>query len=203
MDIVAHSRSATEVGGDSYDIIERGDQYYIYLGDATGHGVASGFIMMMTNALISAYSRVITSGREILSATNEVLKPRVKSNMLMTALLLRWDERDHSLHMTGAGHEYLLVYKAKEQKVYRIKSGGMALGMLKDISKSLKDLKINIEPNDIIVMYSDGITEAHSGREADSPLFGVDRLCEAIEHSEYKSARGIFNSVTIALSRFM
>lgn len=89
----------------------------------------------------------------------------------MTALLLRWDESDHSLHMTGAGHEYLLVYKSKEQKVYRIKSGGMALGMLKDISKSLKDLKINIEPNDIIVMYSDGITEAHSSREADSPLY--------------------------------
>lgn len=53
LDIVADSRSATEVGGDSYDIIERNGSYYVYLGDATGHGVASGFIMMMTNALIS------------------------------------------------------------------------------------------------------------------------------------------------------
>jgi serine phosphatase RsbU (regulator of sigma subunit) len=41
MDIVANSKSASEVGGDSYDIIERNDNHYIYLGDVTGHGVAS------------------------------------------------------------------------------------------------------------------------------------------------------------------
>lgn len=203
LDIVANSRSATEVGGDSYDIIERNGSYYIYLGDATGHGVASGFIMMMTNALISGFSRVIKSGSEILAATNEVLKPRVKSNMLMTLLLLRWDESDRTLHMTGAGHEYLLIYKAWEGKIYRIRSGGMALGMLKDISKSLKDMQIQFDPGDIAIMYSDGITEAHSGPTAASPLFGIERLCQTIEKVENKTAQSVFNAVTIALSRFM
>lgn len=65
----------------------------------------------------------------------------------------------------------------------------MALGMIKDISRSLKDLKLSFEPNDIAIMYSDGITEAHSTPLADSPLFGIDRLCKTIEDCEAKTAR--------------
>ena len=142
MDIVANSKSASEVGGDSYDIIERGDNHYVYLGDVTGHGVASGFVMMIVNALISAFSKVLVSGAEILADTNEILKPRVVSNMLMTLLLVRWNERERKMFMTGAGHEYLIVYKKEMKKAFKVKSGGIALGMTKNISKVVHKLLI-------------------------------------------------------------
>lgn len=115
---------ASEVGGDSLDIISgKENNYYIYVGDVTGHGVPSGFVMMMVNALISAFVTEETNGARILAETNRILKPRIKQNMMMTCIMLRWNEVEKKLYYTGAGHEHLLVYKAAEQKVYKIKSG--------------------------------------------------------------------------------
>lgn len=203
MDIVANSKSASEVGGDSYDIIERGDNHYVYLGDVTGHGVASGFVMMIVNALISAFSKVLVSGAEILADTNEILKPRVVSNMLMTLLLIRWNERERKMYMTGAGHEYLIVYKKEAKKAFKIRSGGIALGMTKNISKVVKELQVDVEPGDIIVLYTDGITEARNSATSNTTMFGIDRFTETVENAPYKTAQGVFNHITIELSKFM
>lgn len=203
IDIVADTKSATEVGGDSYDIIEQGDNYYVYIGDVTGHGVASGFVMMIVNALISGFSKIVESSADILARTNEIVKPRVKSNMLMTLLMVRWNEREKKLYMTGAGHEYLIVYKASKKKTFKIKSGGVALGMTKNISKILKESQLAIEKDDIIVLYTDGITEARKGKSESDMMLGIDRFMEIIENAPVKTAQGVFNNITIELSKFM
>lgn len=203
IDIVADTKSATEVGGDSYDIIEQGDNYYIYIGDVTGHGVASGFVMMIVNALISGFSKIIESSADILARTNEIVKPRVKSNILMTLLMIRWNEREKRMYMTGAGHEYLIVYKALQKRAFKIKSGGVALGMTKNVSKILKETQISIERDDIIVLYTDGITEARNGKSESDLMLGIDRLVEIIENAPVKTAQGTFNTITIELSKFM
>lgn len=203
LDIVGNTKSATEVGGDSYDIITRGDNNYIYLGDVTGHGVASGFVMIMANALISGFSKMVVSGAEILAKTNEILKPRIKSNMLMSLLMVRWNEAEKKFYMTGAGHEYLLIYKKSKGKVFRIQSGGVALGMTRDISKILKESQISFEMGDIAVMYTDGITEARNSNQESGTMFGIDRLMRIIEEAPVKTARGIYNVITVELSKFM
>ncbi|PIE85565.1 hypothetical protein CSA08_01285, partial [Candidatus Gracilibacteria bacterium] len=199
LNIVANSKPAAEIGGDSYDIIKQGDNYYIYVGDATGHGVGAGFIMMMVNALVSGFAKVYKSGSDILSNTNKILKPRVKANLLMTLLLIRWDFYEKKLYMTGAGHEYLIIYKHNIGKCLKVKSGGVALGMVNDISKALKESEVNFEENDVIVLYSDGITEAinKGSKDGTEQMFGEDRLISAIEKApnalgeDYKTARTI------------
>lgn len=211
LDIIVKSKPAGEIGWDSYDIINVGDNYYIYVWDATGHGVGAGFIMIMVNALVSAFSKVYKSGAAILAKTNEVLKPRVKANLLMSMLMVRWDEKEKRLFMTGAGHEYLMIYKHKQNKCFKVKSGWVALGMIKDITKLLKEQEISFEPNDIIVLYSDGITEAinQPKKDGNEEMFGEQRLINAIERSpnipggKYKSSRSVFNNITIELSQFM
>jgi sigma-B regulation protein RsbU (phosphoserine phosphatase) len=159
--------------------------------------------MMIVNALISAFSKAFESGAPIIANTNEVLKPRVVSNMLMTLLLVRWNERDRKMYMTGAGHEYLIVYKKNAKKAFKVKSGGIALGMTKDISKVVKELQIDIEPGDIIVLYTDGITEARSSTSDNLNMLGIDRLTETVENASCKTAQGVFNHITIELSKFM
>ena len=144
LDVIAKSKPAWEIWWDSYDIINKWENYYIYVWDATGHWVWAGFIMMMVNSLVSWFSKVFKSWAQILSNTNEVLKPRVKANLLMTMLLLRWDEKAKRLFMTWAWHEYLMIYKHQKNKCYKIKSGWVALGMIKDISKILKEREIKI-----------------------------------------------------------
>lgn len=203
LDIVANTKSASEVGWDSYDVIKQEDNYYIYIWDVTGHWVASGFVMMMVNALISAFSKLMINSALILAGANEILKPRIKSNMLMTLLMIRWDESTKKMYMSWAWHEYLLIYKKKDNKTYKIKSGGIALGMTKDISKILKEAQISVELDDVIVMYTDWITEARNGKKEDALMFWLDRLIETINKTEVKTAQWIYNSITIELSKFM
>jgi serine phosphatase RsbU (regulator of sigma subunit) len=76
----------------------------------------------MVNALISGFSKIFKSGAQILANTNEILKPRVKSNILMTILMLRWNEAEKRLFMSGAGHEYLIVYKHALKRCFLVKS---------------------------------------------------------------------------------
>lgn len=195
---------ASEVGWDSLDIITGIDNnYYIYVGDVTGHGVPSGFVMMMVNALISAFATEETNGARILAETNRILKPRIKQNMMMTCVMLRWNEKEKQLYYTGAGHEHLLVYKANEQKVYKIKSGWVALGMVRDSSKILKEQQILFDKNDIIILYTDGITEARLHSEQNGMLFGIDRIVKSIMDVQVKTAENIFRQITIDLSAFM
>lgn len=211
LDIVARSKPAAEIGGDSYDIIQSNDNYYIYVGDATGHGVGAGFIMMMVNALVSGFSKTFTSGASILTSTNEILKPRVKANLLMSLLLVRWNESEKRLFMTWAGHEYLIIYKHALGKCFKIKSGGVALGMIKHIEKLVKEQEIRFEPNDIIVLYSDGITESINTNQKDGneEMFWEQRIIDAIlkapktDAHGYKCAQSVFNTITIDLSKFM
>jgi serine phosphatase RsbU (regulator of sigma subunit) len=122
--------------------------------------------MMMVNALISGFSLTDTNGANILAKTNAILKPRVKQNMMMTCLLVRWNEAEKKLYMTGAGHEYLIIYKSNGT-IQKIKTGGVALGMVKDISKALREENIQIDIDDIIVLYTDGITEARLNSKQD------------------------------------
>ena len=195
---------ATEVGGDSLDIIAgRDNNHYIYVGDVTGHGVPSGFVMMMVNALISAFSLSESNGANILAQTNAILKPRIKQNMMMTAVMLRWDAAARKMYYAGAGHEFILVYKRQENKIYKLKSGGVAIGMVKDSSKILKEQRIAFDPGDLIVLYTDGITEARYRSEQNGLLFSVDRIIESIIRLEVKSAENVFRKITIDLSAWM
>lgn len=211
LEVIVKSKPAWEIGWDSYDIIKESDNYYIYVWDATGHWVWAWFIMIMVNALISWFTKVYKSWANILSKTNEILKPRVKANLLMSLLLVRWDSKEKRLFMTGAGHEYLIIYKHKQGKTFRIKSGWVALWMIKDISKLLKEQEIKFEENDIIVLYSDWITEAINKSKKDwtEEMFLESRLEKSINNApnvnntDYKSARSVFNNITIDLSKFM
>lgn len=211
LNIVASSTPAWEVWGDSYDIIKQWDNYYIYVWDATGHGVGAGFVMVMVNALIAWFSKIYTSWADILSNTNDILKPRIKSNILMSMLLVRWNEEEKRVFMTWAWHEYLLIYKNKSQKCHMIKSGWLALWMTKNIHKLLKEREIQFEENDIIVLYSDGITESINRPRKDGleEMFWENKLVQAIERAPnmksktHKSAISVFNNITIELSKHM
>lgn len=210
-EIIARSKPAWEIGWDSYDIIEQDENYYIYVWDATGHWVWAWFIMIMVNALVSWFSKIYKSWATVLIKTNEILKPRVKANLLMSMLLIRWNEAEKRLFMTWAGHEYLMIYKQSLGKTFRIKSGWVAIWMIKDISKLVKEQEIKFEVWDILVLYSDWVTEAINRPKRDwtEELYWENRLEEAINTApnmsgkKYKSARSVFNNITINLSKFM
>lgn len=204
LDIVAKTRSAAEVGGDTFDFLTSadGNQIFIYIGDVTGHGVPAGLIMMMVDTLVTSmvYQGVLT-GKELVAHTNYLLHPRISSRLFMTSVMLRWDKQYQKMYFTGAGHEHILVYRKQSESVESIVSGGIALGMIPDVSKIVQEKEINLEVGDCVVLYTDGITEAKSPA---GEMYGLERLTNSLKKHGYRpSAESIFDNLTRDFSKFV
>lgn len=204
LDVVAKTRAAAEVGGDNFDFVPSidGDQLFIYIGDVTGHGVPAGLIMMMVDTLVSTLAQQgVSNGRDLIAKTNEILTPRISTKLFMTSVMLRWDKVNHKMYYTGAGHEYLLVYRAKSESVESIPSGGIALGMIPDVSKIVKETEIPLEVGDSIVLYTDGITEA---RDETDKMYDLESLEQSLKNHGYRpTAESIFDHLTKDFSNFV
>lgn len=201
LQIVAKNKAATEVGGDSFDMITSKNKTYIYIGDVTGHGVAAGLIMTMVNSLIKVFGDVYDTTYDIVVNTNRYIKKHVKKSMFMTMVMFCWDSDKKKMTYVGAGHEHILLYKAASGECQGILSGGIALGMVPDNSKLVKEKQIDLEEGDFIVLYSDGIIEAKN--EA-GEMFGLERLKSVVrEYASQYSADGVSYHVAKDVSEYV
>ncbi len=171
--ISAKTRPAAEVGGDSFDFLTTGETTYLYIGDATGHGVPAGIVMTIVNTLVYVYAEVSASLLELMVSVNRHLKKRIKKTLFMSMVMLKWDHAKRIMSFVGAGHEYILIHHAKTGQCEAIASGGIALGMVEDNSKILKEIVLPFEQGDMIILYTDGIVEC---RNMAGELYGLDQL---------------------------
>lgn len=199
LDLAAAVIPAAEIGGDCYDVIPVDKEtHLLYISDVTGHGVPSGIVVSIANALIYSYAKS-PSLSDILINANRVLKEKTSSNMFMTVLMLRFEKG--KLSYVSAGHPEMLHYSLANKKVVQEKGGGIALGMVPDISKMVTELSIPFETGDVLLLYSDGIPEALSERQEQ---YGLQRLKRAMsEHGELESAEAIKNALLADVEEFM
>lgn len=176
--LFGNTRPASEVGGDSYDVIRAGANTFMYVGDVTGHGLPAGLIMVMVNTLIHTYSEVYANSYDVIVNTNRVLKQRIEPRRFMTCVLLRWNSDEKKMYYTGAGHEHILIFHRKDGVCEVKQTGGIALGMVPDITRIVKEEQIPFEIGDYIVLYSDGVAEAKNMQDE---MFGVECLKKAVE----------------------
>ncbi len=199
--VVAKNKPATEIGGDSFNFINAGNKTYIYVGDVTGHGVAAGLIMTMVSSLMNIFSGIFQSPYEIVVNVNKYIKTQVKKAMFMTMVLLCWDNGKKEMVYVGAGHEHILVYHKDSGVCETILSGGVALGMVLDNSKLVSEKRLELADGDVVVLYSDGITEAASDS---GEFYGLERLKAAvIEFASQYSAEGLNYHIARDVAAFM
>ncbi len=179
-EIAATMIPAKEVGGDYFDIIEtpKGDKW-VTIGDVSGHGVDSGLIMMM--AQTSILSKVNDNGScgpsDMLESINGIIREnisRLGSDHYMTMMAMRLNQSE----MTLAGkHQDLIIYRSALNKTEIITIPGTWLGITDDIKTSLTELTIEINTGDIVLLFTDGITEAAN---ASGEMFSQERLAQAL-----------------------
>ncbi|MDJ0720713.1 MAG: SpoIIE family protein phosphatase [Desulfobacterales bacterium] len=178
--IAAAMKPAREVGGDYYDIIEtpRGDKW-VTIGDVSGHGVDSGLIMMMaqTSILSKVYNNGGCGPSEMLQAINGIIREnisRLGSDHYMTMMALRLNATD----ITVAGkHQDLVIYRSALNRTETVSVPGTWLGIIDDIGTGLSDVRVRIDTGDIVLLFTDGITEATN---RDGEMFGQARLEQAL-----------------------
>ncbi len=202
LQIIAKNKPATELGGDIFNFITTSKgKTYIYIGDVTGHGVAGGLIMTMATSLISVFADIYDSAYDVLVNVNHYLKRHVKKAMFLTMVMLSWDSKNEKLTYVGAGHEHIIVYRADSGECEAILSGGVALGMVPDNSKLIKEQEIIFNDGDFALLYSDGITEA---RNLSGEFYGLERLKNAIvEYAPQYSAEGVNYHIAQDVSTFL
>jgi serine phosphatase RsbU (regulator of sigma subunit) len=176
------TRPTESVGGDYFDVIATPDASWIAVGDVAGHGLNAGLVTLMVQCGISSAVRQpgVRSPREVLTQVNRVLyeniRQRLRNDEHVTLSLLR-HERGGRITFAGA-HEDIIVWRARTGRCECIATTGTWLGMMEEIGDVTEDEIIQLDPGDLLVLYTDGLTEA---RDAQGALFGVDRLCRAIE----------------------
>jgi len=200
LDISAGLLPAEEIGGDSYDFLKLSeDELLMYLGDVTGHGVPSGIVVSVANALIYNYASS-TSIKDLLINVNRILKEKTSSNMFMTLVMLKWISSQGKLKYVSAGHEQMVHFHAAEKKVTLTPAGGIALGMLGDIARTLNENEIVMEKGDTLVIYSDGIPECWKN---ETEMYGMARLKRAVsEYSDLPSAFSLRNALLADVKEF-
>ena len=160
---------ARTVGGDFYDLIELPDgRVMVVAGDVTDKGVPAALVMASTHALLRSAALTVSSPGEVLGRVNDLLVPQIPLHMFVTCLVLVIDPATGRTQFANAGHN--LPYLRGRTGVTQLAARGMPLGLMP--GSRYDEHETVIEPGDIVLLYSDGITEQ---LDAGGDMFGFGR----------------------------
>lgn len=181
LDIAAGMEPASEVGGDYYDAIAVDGGGWIAIGDVAGHGLSSGLVMLMAQTSVASLVEAVpeASPRGVLMSVNRVIYDnvhrRMRRNRHMTMSVIRYFS-DGRMVVAGA-HLDIALLRAATGKVEEVQTVGTWIGMVEEIGAVTTETEIELDLGDVMVLYTDGVTEAES---AAGEMFGFDRLSRVI-----------------------
>lgn len=191
-DIAGRTYPAVETSGDFFDIIEMPDGYVgIVIADVSGHGIGAAMIMAETRAFLRAFARIETNPAVILERLNNELVIDLAAEHFVTLVLVRLDPAKQNFVYSSAGHGKAYLLNSTGRVVSEMASTGIPLGFMPHIQYKLSKT-VNLDPNDIIVLLTDGISEALS---SDEIQFGDQRALAAICENREKPADQIIEQV--------
>jgi sigma-B regulation protein RsbU (phosphoserine phosphatase) len=194
-DIAGANFSSELVGGDYYDFIRIADQHLgIVVGDVSGKGIAAALIMASFRASLIAEIRNNYAIRTVFAKVNRLLWESVEPDRFVTALYGVLDAETRRFTYVNAGHNPALLYRAGSDRFESLDATGPLLGTFE--SATYKERYVEIQPGDVLALYTDGVTEAIGPQEE---LFGEERLREVIRARRGEPAgllvRGIWEAV--------
>jgi len=193
---VSHTASQM-VGGDYYDFVPMNDSTLLtVIADVEGKGVASALVMANLQATMRALVTHVHSLERIVGLVNEMILTDTRGGKFMTMFAGLLDQRHRSFHYVNAGHVPPAVVRASGETVF-LREGGMVVGIFPGV---LYDRGyVRLEPGDIVVACTDGITEAMNVKEDE---YGLQRLCEAVRRQQNVPAQQIVDSVLEEVDHF-
>ena len=175
LEIAGFMESATEVGGDYYDVLQTNGQVRISIGDVTGHDLESSLVMIMAQtALRTLLEHGVTDPVKLLSAMNRTIYEntrRMGSSKNMTLSVLQYEAG--LIRLSGQHEEVLIIRSNGETEQIDTFELGFPLGLEQDISAFVTEREITLNSGDLAVLYTDGITEAMNSQRQ---FYGIERL---------------------------
>ncbi len=176
--IAAFYEAAKEVGGDYYDFVEVDkDTLGIVVADVSGKGVPGSLVMTMIRTALRTEARGVHDAAEVLARVNAFVSNDIKKGMFVTVFYLIIDSKRRRVNYASAGHNPMILYRGGKKSTYYLNPKGFPVGVqLPDrdyFRNSIESDTIQLAKDDILLLYTDGITEAmNSSRQ----LYGEERL---------------------------
>mgnify|MGYP003870062023 CR=1 FL=1 len=195
--------TALAVGGDYYDYIRLDDNRWgIVIADVSGKGVPGAMVMSMFRSVIRSVAHETDSPAELFKKVNQRLFFDIKEDMFVSAAYAVIDSKNKTFTFSRAGHEAPLYYNAITQKVSSLSSQGMALGIDSGevFDTLIEEKQIDLHAGDLIILYTDGVTEAH---DLEGQEFGKDNLITAIKAATSENAETVLEKIQEQVERFV
>ena len=200
MTLAAHYQTSTQAGGDYYDFFELPDgRLGLLIADVSGHGTPAAVMMAVTHSIAHSFDRPLTPPSELMDFINRKLVARYTNNgTFVTAFYGIYDPRTRELRYCNAGHNPPLVRRNDGPNLSLDQNHGLPLGIVGD--EVYTDAVAQLQAGDVLILYTDGITEARHGDDA-TDQFGVARLEQTVCACE-PSARAVVDRVVKAVNEF-
>ncbi len=191
-------RPALGVGGDYYDLIELEDgRLGIAVGDVSGKGISAALLMASLRASLRGMTLEGPSDlAKMMYKINRLVYEASASNRYATFFFATYDPATRQLRYVNGGHNPPMLVRANGT-LERLEAGGLVVGLLP--LSAYEEQSLVLQPGDVLVTYTDGISEAMSH---DDEEWGEERMLEAIEQARRASAENILNALFQAADQF-
>ncbi|MCW8139584.1 MAG: PP2C family protein-serine/threonine phosphatase [Planctomycetota bacterium] len=191
------------VGGDFYAFFRASEaEHALAIGDISGHGIEAALLMGLAKKLLEVHGRGRASPAQTLALANRDIFSDLDDRTFVTVFYALLDTRARALRFSRAGHEPLVLYNPRRTPALSVlDSRGMALGMDEGpgFEQAIEEVEVPLRPGDLIVQYTDGITEAMNAR---NEPFGTDRLYQVIEEHGRHEAEYVLWKIEKAVEAF-
>ncbi|MCQ1538102.1 SpoIIE family protein phosphatase [Methanocalculus taiwanensis] len=197
-DLAAKSIPALFVGGDFYDFIPIGEgRFGLVIADVSGKGVSAALFMALSRTLVRASTADEPSPAVAITQANRLICEDSKTSMFVTLFYAILDANEKTLTYVNAGHNPPVFLRGDDHSITLLKAEGIALGVIEDIE--LETVELPLHENDLLVLYTDGVTEAENENEE---LYGEERLEAVLKTIQNKTAAAIISSIVEDISAF-
>ena len=199
-EIATYYEPALEVGGDYFDVIETEERTYVILGDISGKGMAAALYMVRVQSLIYMLIDTHTDVKDIMINLKKYFSKNLRREFFLT-LTIASIEKDGTINLVRAGHPPAFLYRSNDKQFINICPQGLGIGLNDKgiFEKTLEVKQFMPATNDILIVYSDGVTEAMNYYK---DQFGEDNLKRIISNFAEKSANEIKEGILQAIINF-
>ncbi len=200
LEISASFIPAFEVGGDYYDFFKIDNENYAFvIADVSGKGIQAAFIMAEVKGIFESLSKINLSPKEVLVQANEILKKSLDKKSFVTAIYGVLNVKTGKFKFARAGHAPVLHKHNSGIKSYVPRGIGLGIGSTSDFRKTLEEMEIRLENNDIVVLFTDGINESKNSQNEE---FGYGRLQQLININSETSTDDLSGKIIKEISLF-
>jgi len=198
-DLAGKCEPAHFVGGDYFDFLKiQENTWGVVIADVSGHNLASALMMPMTRAALQWVGKREKEASKIVAEAASLLHGNLTAaELFLTLFLVVVKEGEPKVSTANAGHNPPLLYRPNKDKVEWLEVDGPLIGLLPNPEHSLKE--VELEKGDILVLYTDGVTEAYSDS---GEMFGEERLAQTVKKHQNETAEAICKGIFKAVRSF-